>query len=318
MVLYLSNDDVRGLLSMSECLGVVEDLFRQTANGEAECLPGEHLHLPKNGFHRVKVGLVQGLNAFGLKTYAAAGSRPRYLVMLYDLSNAALLAIVEARDLGQIRTGAAGGVAVKYMARPEAESIGIIGTGWEARAQIEAITQVRTIRQIKAYSRSDEKRQAFAKDIQASCGVIVETVDSAEECIRGCDIAVTITSARDVLLKGAWLEPGMHLNAIGATGKSRREIDEEAVRRATLVAVEDVPTAREESAELIMAVEAGAFRWNQAVDLAQIVSGRVKGRPSPEAITLYDAIGVGTEDIAAAAFVYQKARAQGIGRELDF
>ena len=320
MTIYLSNDDVRNLLPMNECIELTEKVFRDEAVGQAINLPRTHLPLPK-GMHRTVFGIAHGFGVYGMKTYGSdrrpnAPSRTRYLVMLYDLELGGLEAIVEARDLGQIRTGAVSGVATKFMAREDASTIGIIGSGWEARAQIAAMNEVRTISHVKAYSRSAEKREAFAAEMREVHGLDVVAVNFAEECVRDVDILITITGSDDPVLEGSWIAPGTHINGIGATGVNRRELDVDSVSRADLVVVENMEQARADCGELIYAEERGGLEWSKAVELAAVITGEASGRPSNDSITLFDALGVGTEDLAAAAVVLRKAKEQGIGAEL--
>jgi ornithine cyclodeaminase/alanine dehydrogenase-like protein (mu-crystallin family) len=320
MTLYLSNDDVRNLLPMSECIELTERVFRDEAAGRAINLPRTHLPLDQ-GMHRTVFGIAHGFGVYGMKTYGSdrrpnAPNRTRYLVMLYDLELGGLEAIVEARDLGQIRTGAASGVATKFMAREDASTIGIIGSGWEARAQIAAMNEVRSISHVKAYSRSAEKREAFAAEMREVHGLDVDAVDTAEECVRNVDILITITGSDEPVLEGSWIAPGTHINGIGATGLNRRELDVDSVSRANLVVVENMEQARADCGELIYAEARGGFDWAKAVELSAIITGEASGRPSNDAITLFDALGVGTEDLAAAAVVLKKAKEQGIGAEL--
>jgi ornithine cyclodeaminase/alanine dehydrogenase-like protein (mu-crystallin family) len=312
-MLYLSDADVNDLLPMKDCVDVMERLYLQEAEGLVENKPRQTVQL-QQGFHRLMMGAAYGFGAFGFKSYTP--SRPggmRYYVVLHDLATGALSAIVEAKRLGELRTGAAAGLATKYMAREDATSIGIIGTGREARAQIAAMCAVRPIRSVRAFSRSAERREAFAKEMSAAYDINVTPVESAQEVVRGADIVITITSANSPVLEGAWLEPGQHLNAVGATSIARREIDEEVVKRAGVVVVENREQAQDECGELIFASERGALRWNRVHELATVVSGATKGRTSPEEITLFDSLGVASEDVAAASVVLQRAREQGRG-----
>ena len=185
-------------------------------------------------------------------------------MLLYSLETGGLDAIVEARDLGQIRTGAVSGLATRYMARDDATTLGIIGSGWEARSQIAAMNVVRNISHVKAYSRSAENREAFSAEMREKHGLDVDPVDSAEEAVRDVDILVTITGANEPVMQGEWLSAGMHVNGIGATGTSRRELDVEAVRRSDLVVVENIEQSQNDSGELITAAAEGAFDWSRA------------------------------------------------------
>lgn len=320
VAIFLTNEEVRSLLPMRDCVDIMERVFRDEAEGKAVNLPRQHMPLPV-GMHRTVSGVAHGFGVYGMKTYGSVRKegwrRTRYLVLLYSLEDGLLEAIMEARDLGQIRTGAVAGMATNYLAPASARTVGIIGTGWEARAQMEAMSVVRDLTQVKAYSRSAENREAFAAEMRERLGLDVDPVATAEECVRDVDIVITVTSADEPVLDGSWIAPGSHINAVGATTKHRRELDLEAVRRAGLVVVEQMEQAKADCGELIHAAESGAFDWDAAVVLKDIVSGAAQ-RPAGEAITLFDSLGVATEDLAAAAFVAKAAREQGIGQELPF
>ncbi len=317
MTLYLSNEDVRGLLGYAECVTVMEDLFRHEAQGLAENFPRQSLNLPQ-GFHRTMSGGAYEFGAYGFKTYGRVAGPVRYLVMLFDLETGGLSAIVDAKDLGEIRTSAVSALGAKYMAREDAETIGIIGTGREARGQIAAMMAVRPIKRVRAYSRTAEKRDAFCAEIAEKHSIEAIALSSAEECVEGADIVITVSAANDPVLMGEWLRPGMHVSAIGATSLVRRELDVEAVRRADLVAVENLDQARDECGELIWAAHTrGSLRWSEVVELHEVVSGKIPGRNSADQITLLDTLGVAAEDVAAGAWVLERARQQGLGREID-
>ena len=308
MPIYLSDADVRSLLSPDECAEIIEKLCRDDAKGMAEQTPTTELHLPKGPF-RVKVGGAYGFNAYGLKAYLGNAG---YRVLVYDLDDG-FAGLVEAFAMTELRTGAVSAIAAKYLARADAGTLGIIGTGREARSQIEAISRVRKLSLVKAYSRGEENRMAYAKEMSEKLGLDVQPVASAEECVRGSDIVVTITSANEPVLKGEWLSEGAFVCGVGATGVYRRELDEDAIARAEVVVVESLPVAESECGDLMYAVARGRLRWNQVVELKDIVSGRVPARSGQGAITLFDSIGTGAQDVAIAAEAIRKARAAGVG-----
>ena len=308
MPIYLSDADVRSLLSPDECAEIIEKLCRDDAKGMAEQTPTTELHLPKGPF-RVKVGGAYGFNAYGLKAYLGNAG---YRVLVYDLDDG-FAGLVEAFAMTELRTGAVSAIAAKYLARADAGTLGIIGTGREARSQIEAISRVRKLSLVKAYSRGEENRMAYAKEMSEKLGLDVQPVASAEECVRGSDIVVTITSANEPVLKGEWLSEGAFVCGVGATGVYRRELDEDAIARAEVVVVESLPVAESECGDLIYAVARGRLRWNQVVELKDIASGRVPARSGQGAITLFDSIGTGAQDVAIAAEAIRKARAAGVG-----
>lgn len=315
MALYFNSDEVAEVLTMEACIQVMEEVFRQQAQGLVENRARQSIQT-KGGWLRSMMGALYGMKTFGMKTYFGAGPGFRHLVLLHDLETAELTAIVEARGLMNIRTGATSAVATKYLARTEAQTVGIIGVGKQAPAQLEAMCLVRPIRRIKAYSRTKERLQAFADAMSSRLQLPVEAAASAEECVRGSDVVITATNARTPVLKGEWLEPGTHVNAIGATVLSRQEIDEACVTRAGVVVVEELEQAKQSCAALAFTVEGGGLRWNRVQELHQVIAGAVPGRLGPEAITLFSSIGVASEDIAAAAYVLQHGRERGLGQQL--
>ena len=320
MVLFLNEREVKDLLPMVECVDVLESAFANAGNGLGDNKPRSRIRMP-NGFLHFMAGaaLAPGRSAFGYKAYATfPGGPTRFLVSLYDGESGVLLAIMEAGALGQIRTGAASGLATRHMARSDASTVAVIGTGYQALTQLEAVAAVRQIKAARVFSRTPEKRETFAAKMSERLNVAVAPADSAEECVRGADVAITITSSREPVLKGEWLKDGAHVNAAGGNHWMRREIDPAAVERSALIVVDDLEQARIECGDLIWAAERGAFRWTMAHELKDVVSGRMSGRPNGDSITLFESQGVALEDVAAALHVYGKAKEEGIGQELPF
>lgn len=309
--IYLTDEEVRDLVSVDEAEQVIASLFRDEAKGLAEQTPTTELRLPR-GVFRVKVGGAYGAGSYGLKAYLGNAG---YRVFVYDLEKG-FEGLVEAFELTELRTGAVSAVAARYLARPDSEVLGMIGTGREARAQLRAFSRVSKLRRVKAFSRTAAKRDAYAEDMQNELEVEVVPVASAEECVRGSDIVVTITNADEPVLDGAWLEEGTFVCGVGATGHYRRELDEETVGRAATVVVEHLPTARDECGDLIYAAGRGRLRWNTVRELKDIVSGLIPARRSDADITLFDSVGTGAEDVAMAGYALRKARERGIGLEL--
>jgi ornithine cyclodeaminase/alanine dehydrogenase-like protein (mu-crystallin family) len=260
-----------------------------------------------------------GLGVMGLKAYAVSqNAQPRFHVHLSDADTGELLAIIEASRLGQVRTGAASGVATRHMARKDAYTVGIIGSGYQAQTQLEAICRVREIRAARVFSRTPEHRERFASEMSVRLGIAVTAADSAEVCVRGSDIVVTVTSSSTPVLSGEWLSPGAHVNAAGANHWLRRELDDGAVRRANVVVADDVEQARLECGDLIYPIERGILRWEQVHSLSDVIAGRAMGRANEGDITLFESQGLALEDIAVGIRVYRLARERGIGRELPF
>lgn len=319
MALFLTEREVAQLLPMNECIDVLDQAFAHAGAGQVEIKPRSRIRMPNGFFHFMAASDAQH-KVFGYKAYPSFGGPggSKFLVMLYDFETGQLLSCMEAGRLGQIRTGAASGLATRYMAREDAASAGIIGSGFQARTQLEAVCVARNIKQARVFSRRQERREEFAHQMSERLNLEVTAVDSARDCVADADVIVTITSARDPVVEGAWLAPGTHVNAAGGNHWMRREIDDEVVTRSEVIVVDDLDQAKIECGDLMWPEGRGTFRWDMAHELQDVVAGRVKGRPSEQSITLFESMGVGLEDIAAAQLVYHKAREQGIGQELPF
>jgi ornithine cyclodeaminase/alanine dehydrogenase-like protein (mu-crystallin family) len=249
--------------------------------------------------------------------YKAYGGGARMKVFLYSTESGQLIGILDANRLGQMRTGAASGVATKYLARADASVVGLIGAGFQARSQLEAIVAQRSITDVRVYSRTAERREAFARDM-AAAPLSVTPVAAIEEAVRGADIVVTATSTREPVLAGALLEPGQHVNAIGANSLTRRELDEAAVARANVITVDSREQAAMECGDIVFAIDRGRAQWEQVHELAAVVAGYHPGRRSAAEITLFESQGLALEDVATAALVLAEARQRGLGVELPF
>ena len=317
MALFLSYQEVAQLLPMDECIDVLEEAFAHAGTGKVDNRPRNRIRMP-GGFFHFMVASNEGHGVFGYKAYPSFAGGAKMIVMLYDYETGALLSCMEGGRLGQIRTGAASGLATKYMAKKDAATVAVIGSGFQARTQLEAVCAVRDIKGVKVFSRKEERRTAFAERSSESLKVDVKAVESAQKCVEGADVVIVITSAREPALLGEWLSPGAHVNAAGGNHWMRREVDEETVLRSEVIVVDDLDQAKIECGDLMWLEPRGSFRWDMAKELQDVVAGRVNGRPSEESITLFESMGLALEDIAAAHLVYNKAKAQGIGQELPF
>jgi ornithine cyclodeaminase/alanine dehydrogenase-like protein (mu-crystallin family) len=302
----LTENDVRELLPMKDCIQLMQTVFGRLATGEAINHPRRRLILPTSSVLHYMAG--SDGQYFGAKIYS---SNPKtgahFLFLLYRAADAQPLALIEANYLGQIRTGAASGLATKFMARDDASILAIIGSGFQARTQIEAMRAVRPIGEVRVWSRDAAKRTAFA----AEKGV--RATETAEAAVRGADIIVTATFAKEPVLSSEWVDPGAHINAMGSNQANRREIPAELVHRADKIAVDSIEQARMESGDLLMALDETDWSSPRIVELQDVVSGRVQGRTTPQQITLFKSNGLAVEDVIAAAFVYERAQAAGRG-----
>jgi ornithine cyclodeaminase/alanine dehydrogenase len=229
-----------------------------------------------------------------------------------------LVALIEADYLGQVRTGAASGVATRCLAQPHAALVGCYGAGKQARTQLLAICAVRPIKRVAVFSRSAENRQRFAEEMSRECGVEVVPVDRPELAARGQEIVVTATSASEPVLRGEWIEDGTHLNSVGSNFLSKAEIDVATVRRANRIVVDSKEQCKIEAGDLAPAVEAGVIRWSDLIELGSVLVGKAPGRGGPSEVTLFKSVGLAIEDVTTAARVYAVAKEQGIGRAIDW
>ena len=327
MTLVLREDDVRAVLTMPDTIAVLDAAFRHQAAGDSRNNPRSRIVLPEaRGVLHILSAYVpgeighperDGPGVLGLKTYTAVAGAVRFAVLLYSGADGRLLAIVEADWLGQMRTGAASGLATRYMARPDADTLALIGTGGQARTQLLAIAAARALTRVLVYGRDPERRRRFCEEMGRSVSAPLTPVDSAEEAVRGASIVVTATTAREPVVFGEWLSPGTHVNAMGSNWQNRREIDDVAVERSAVVAVDALDQAKIEAGDLMIPAAAGRFDFARAVELGQIVAGNTPGRAAPEDITLFESLGVALEDLAVAGHVYALARERGLGDEIQ-
>lgn len=327
MTLLLREDDVRAVLTMPDTIAVLDAAFRRQAAGESRNTPRSRVVLPEargvlhvlSAFAPGEPGHPErdGPGVFGLKTYSAVAGTVRFAVLLYSGADGRLLAIIEADWLGQMRTGAASGLATRYMARPDADTLALIGSGGQARTQLLAIAAARPLKRVTVYGRDAERRERFCAEMGAQTGLNVVPVGTAEEAVGDAAIVVTATTAREPVVLGEWLPAGAHVNAMGSNWHNRREIDDVAVERSAVVAVDALDQAQIEAGDLLIPAAHGRFDFARAVELGHVVAGETPGRTAPDDITLFKSLGIALEDIAVAGHVYALAQEQGRGDEIN-
>ena len=292
-MLFLTEAEVRELLPMAKAIELMEGLFHRLAAGNSLNQPRRRLILPTGSVLHYMAGADGAY--FGTKVYSAHPQHgAHFLFLLYRAADAKPLAIFEANYLGQIRTGAASGYATDLLASPQATTLAIVGSGFQARSQVEAIRLVRPITSVRVWSRDPEKRRKFAEETGA------EATDTAEEAVRGAHIVATATNSKDPVIEDAWISPGTHINAMGSNIANRRELPADLVRRAGLVAADSLEQAHLEAGDLIL-----ADSWNNVVELASLRNPAY----DPTRITVFKSLGLGVEDVAAGAYVYERALA---------
>ena len=314
MPLYINEAEVDSVFDMDSALAAVEGAQRRIANGEVVNLPRHRIQQSGRTLHLMAAS-DEGCGLAGHKSYLAAGGGIAFCVLLYEISGGGLAAVIEAGRLGQLRTGAASGVASRYLARPESAALGIIGGGYQAQTQVEAICRVLPIATVRAYRRDPAELERFCAAIEQSCDVTAVAAESAEAATDGADVIVTATNSAEPVLSG-YLEPGVHVNAMGSNRANAAELAPITVGEFDRVVCDDIEQARIESGDLIGANAAGTFSWGTAIALGDVIAGGVPGRTRPEDKTLFESLGIAAWDVAAAAIVLDRARERGLGRQL--
>ncbi len=307
--LYLTEADVTALLTPADAVAAVEGSFERLARGAIDNRPRQRMAL-EEGVFAVMSAVDHELGYAGVKSYAWLPGGTPFVVLLFSVADARLEAVIEADALGRLRTGAASGVAAKYLAREGATTLGVIGTGWQAGTQVECIrAAVPTIEKVVAYGRNADKLAAFCKEFNCVPG---ESHRQAGEQ----DIVVTVTTSKDPVLRGEWLKEGALVCAVGANDASRRELDNAVLERAAFVACDSREQSQIESGDLIEPVERGVLDWLEVHELQEVVSGEVQGRAADTDIVLFKSNGITAWDIAVGARVVELAREAGVGRDL--
>ena len=313
--LYLTEADVTALLDMRMAIDVVEEAFRRLAAGEASNVPRQRAKAPGVVLHSM-IAVAPYLGLVGWKCYPTTKQGARFLLGLYDQAGE-LTALVEADRLGQLRTGATTAVAAEWMAAPQAGEAGMFGAGHQAETQLAALAAVRPLKRAFVYSRSEEKRLAFAQRMSRQLAIEVVPVDRPQEAAQDLPIVITATTSAVPVFDGHDLAEGALVAAVGSNWLTRAEIDAVVVRRADHIVCDSVEACRHEAGDFVDALQKGIFDWSRAVDLADVVAGRAMARSRPEKITLFKSVGLAIEDVALGGKLIELARRAGVGRELS-
>jgi alanine dehydrogenase len=309
MPLYLTEDDVAELLGPTEAVDAIEECFRRMARGAVEIAPRRRLRLDEGSLADMAASDHE-LGLAGGKLYAATPNGATFVVCLFDSATSELVGVLEADQLGRLRTGAATGVAVRHLAHSGARTLGVIGCGHQAETQVACVrAAVPSIEGVVAYCRTPERLAAFCERVGAEPG------ESHREA-GAQDVVVAITNSRDPVLRGEWLVPGALVVAAGANVPSRRELDNTVLERATFVCCDSLEQARLESGDLIEPVQAGVLDWLEVHELHEVIAGEVPGRQSDDDIVVFKSNGLAAWDVAIAAVALERARERGVGTSL--
>lgn len=313
MAVYLSRADVERFVSMADAMDVLEKAFGRWGRDMSFNL--ERRRIPRLAGKELNIlaGMAPGGDMMGVR---ASGTKFNNVMMLFSEKEGGLACVMECGPISEYRTGAASGVATKHLAREDSKVLGVIGAGRTAFPQIEAVCVARKIELIKVFVRTEESRIAFAKELQDKLGIKTEAAPTGEACMADADIAITSTSAKDPVFFGKWIKPGLHINAIGANNLKRREIDDETVLRADIVAIDHRAQGQIEAGAIVPLVAVGKMKWDKVSELGEIVQKKRPSRTSDDQVTLFHSLGLGFEDVTYGEVVYHRAKAAGLGKQL--
>jgi ornithine cyclodeaminase/alanine dehydrogenase-like protein (mu-crystallin family) len=316
-VLLLTEDDVRRALTMEVALEAVEQGLRKLALDEAQNIPRARVQTDHAMLHTMSAA-AKSLGVMGAKVYSTSRKGAQFLVPLFDGKTGALLSLMQADYLGQMRTGAASGVATQYMARPDANTVGLYGSGKQARTQLLAVCKVRKVRLAHVYSPNEEHRTAFAREMSALCETEVVPVARPQDAAANKDIVITATSSREPVLNSGWISQGTHLNAVGSNFLGKAELDAMTLRRCADIVVDSKDQARLVAGDFQQAFEEGSLHWSDVRELGAIIVGRYPVRKHAQDITLFKSLGIAIEDVAVAGRVYARALELGLGKLIEW
>lgn len=316
--IYIDEATASKILNMDNALNLVEESFTTYARGESFNMTRKRMRIRKGALHMLP-GAVPYKNVIGFKAYTSFRAGLIFKVHLYDAENGNPLAIVDANEIGRLRTGAATGIATKYMAKKESNTAFIFGGGFQAEAQLEAVYKTSNIKKAFVTTRKIENAQAFADKMSKSLGIEIIPTQNIKNDLPQADIIITITTAVKPLFEHTMLNPnGVHINGAGSNALIRAEVPEKTIEAAEVLAVDSKDVAAIECGDILPSLEKGRLHWNEIVELGEITAGFRPGRVTENGITIFQSQGMGLQDIMCAEYIYRKAVAENLGKELPF
>jgi len=322
-MLFLSDSDVRRLLTMREAIEVVEEAFKELHAGKA-IMPERTTLMLKNGSISQMSAYLKKMNIATTKVFGIFPKNIKYnlpttvaTLLVYDIETGKVTVVMDAIYLTAVRTGAVSGVATKHLARKDSKKVGIIGCGMQGRTQLWAVTEVREIEKVYAYDKVVNARRTFAEEMSKKLGVDIMPVDSAQKAVKDADIIITATTSATPVVKGKWLSDGAHINAIGSYYPHARELDTETVVKSKLV-VDLRKAALEEAGDVILPIKEGAITEKHIyAELGEIVTGNKPGRINDREITVFKSVGLAIQDAAVSKLIITRYLKLHYKRETD-
>lgn len=309
---------------MEDALKLVEKAFREKGLKRVQMPPKSYLFFKKyDGDLRIMPSYLEELNEVGVKIVNVHPQNPdRHkipavlaTILLFDPKTGAPISTMDGTWITGMRTAAATGVATKYLARKDAKVLGMVGAGYQAHFQLEALHEIIDVESVMVYERLEEKAEEFAREMGAKLGIDIKVVDAAADAVKNVDVLVTTTPVRSPIVKNEWITEGMHINAVGADAPGKQELDPEILKRAKIV-IDDWEQASH-SGEINVPLEKGVItKENIYAEIGEIVAGMKPGRVSDEEITVFDSTGLSVQDVVTGWHVYRSAKKKGLGKEI--
>jgi alanine dehydrogenase len=314
MTLLLTHDHVRSVITMKDTIDAMEAAFKEEGEGGAT-LPQRINVKAGKGWLRVGPVVLEKSGWMGFKAMnLTPGAGVRYQVHLYKIETGELLAIMDAQHLTTLRTGATSAVATRRLARPGATTVALLGSGVEARAQLEAMWAEGLVKSARVYSPTAPNRQRLAEDFRREHDMQIIDVATAEEAVDGAELILAAVKSTQHVFFGKWLRPGMHVNSVGTARRDQREIDPETFKRSARIVVDTKEGVFQEAGDAVVAAQ--DVQQDKVSELSALVTGKAEGRQSNDEITLFKSVGTGIQDIATAAMIYTRARERGVGTSI--
>lgn len=324
--ILLNQSQISGLITMKEIIESVETAYKVHAERKVQMPAKKYLFYKKfKGDLRIMPCFIRGMDESGVKNVNVHPDNPRKfglptvmaMIELVDPQTGFPISIMDGTWITNMRTGAAAGVATKYLARDNAEIVGLVGAGVQARTGLDAINEVMDIKEVRVSCRTCETRESFAKEASEKYGIPVKAVDTIKEAVQGADVLLTTTPSRDPVVKSKWIDNGTHINAMGADAPGKQELNSHVLQKAKIFI--DCWDQASHSGEINIPVHEGLVRRSDIVGkIGDVIIGSVPGRTSDEEITVFDSTGLAVQDIVTAWNVYEKALEQGIGKKMNF
>ena len=313
MITYVTEEEVDSLVNINDAIAAVERVGRSMAVSDTIFVPRTRLRM-EHGFLHLMPASLENEGVFGYKSYTSFGGNVRFHVHLFNGKTGELLAMIEADKLGQLRTGAASGAATRILARRNASSFGLVGSGYQAESQLTAVLAVLEFAEVKVFSRNYDRAKAFCEKMQKVSKPTLEAVKDVGDA-AACDVVTTATSAMAPVLFGEMLKEGCHVNAVGGNMLVKRELDEKAVERADMIVIDSREQGEKECGDFLPLLEKGKLHWSDVFEYRELFSG-VAARKNEKEITLFKSQGIAPWDVALAKVVYDRALTAKVGKQL--